>query len=108
MTQKNRMTDTTSPSQRVIEQVAEATNTDPVDLEPLYTRIDPDCLDSIFSDQSSRASRARGQVSFPMAGCHVVVKADGTVDVSKQKGIEHTSPVSKDAASASSAAESPD
>jgi len=72
-----------SVSQRVIAEVAATTGKDPLEMEPLYTRVDPDCLETIFSGDSRTAARNRGQISFPMAGCHVTVKADGTVDVTE-------------------------
>lgn len=73
--------DTLSVSDRVIEEVASVTGTDPLEMEPLYTRIDPDCLESLFSDDSLPESRTQGHVAFPMAGCEVVVEADGTIEV---------------------------
>lgn len=84
MTSKMDTTDSMPVSQRVVAAVADATDTDPLDLEPLYTRIDPDCLDEIFGDGASDGGRNLGRVSFPMAGCRVVVSADGTVDVTEQ------------------------
>lgn len=80
------MTTTDSPtnvplSQRVIEQVARETDTDPIDLEPLFTRIDPDALDALFSDGAGTTVRAEGEVTFPMAGCDVTVDASGAIDV---------------------------
>lgn len=68
-------------SLRVVEKVAEATDTDPMNLEPLYERIDPDSLDGLFSDPNPMDNRRVGHVSFTMAGCEVVVWADDTVDV---------------------------
>lgn len=68
-------------SQRVVREVAAVTDTDPADLEPLYRQVDPDCLDAIFRDSHSAFPRNAGLVTFPMADCQVVVRADGTVDV---------------------------
>lgn len=73
--------DTEPVSRRVVEQVAEATDSDPMELEPLYERIDPDALDDLFSDPHPMDNRRVGHVSFTMAGCEVVVWADDTVDV---------------------------
>ncbi|WP_164471084.1 HalOD1 output domain-containing protein [Halorubrum sp. CSM-61] len=69
-----------SVSQRVIAEVAETAGMDPLEMEPLYTRIDPDCLETIFSGESRTAARNQGEISFSMAGCQVTVGADGTVD----------------------------
>lgn len=50
-----------SPSERVVETVAEATATDPLELEPLYDVIDPDALDRLF--RPGRGDRPNGGVS---------------------------------------------
>lgn len=71
-------------SERVIEQVAATTNSDPIDLEPLFSRVDPDALDSLFSNGAGPTVRTQGQLTFPMAGCDVTVAADGTIDVEPQ------------------------
>lgn len=73
--------ETTSMSQRIVERVADVTGTDPIELEPLYERVDPECLDSLFDETSPAADRHRGHLAFPMAGCRVVVWADGSIDV---------------------------
>jgi hypothetical protein len=74
----------TTISDRVIDRLAERTNTDPIELEPLFGRVDPDALDSLFSDGAGSIVRTEGQLSFPMAGCEVTVTADGGVDVVPQ------------------------
>lgn len=71
-------------SERVINQVADVTGTDPLELEPLYHSVDPDCLDTLFETSESTAGQSGGHVQFSMAGCRVVVSADGSIDVSPQ------------------------
>ncbi|MFD1643615.1 HalOD1 output domain-containing protein [Halohasta litorea] len=71
-------------SKRVINRVADVTGTDPLELEPLYYCVDPDCLNSIFENNKSTPSQCGGHVQFSMAGCQVIVNADGSVDVSTQ------------------------
>lgn len=68
-------------SERVVEEVAAATDTDPIELEPLYAHVDPDALDALFSNGAGRTVRHQGEIAFPMAGCDVTVGADGTVEV---------------------------
>jgi len=106
MTQRLNHHDAAPVSERVVEAVADATNTDPLDLEPLYTRIDPDALDAMFGG-GSETGRTEGRVSFPMAGCQVVVTADGTIDVSEQRPAETPKP-GKETVSPSNASGSPD
>ena len=83
-------TTTSSPSdesthetitERVVANVAAATGTDPVDLEPLYYSVDPDCLEGLFGRDNDSRGMVHGHLAFTMEGCRVVVWADGTVDV---------------------------
>ena len=67
-----------SISEAVILAVSEATETDPIELEPLYDYVDPDALDRLFRTRGGLASR-QGTVVFTMDGCEVTVHADGTV-----------------------------
>ncbi|MFB1062412.1 HalOD1 output domain-containing protein [Natrinema sp. H-ect4] len=58
-----------TPTNAVIEAVAEATDSDPLDLPPLYEAVDPDALNTLFD-----SSETSGQVSFPYAGFEVTVR----------------------------------
>lgn len=63
-------------SERVVDALAAATDTDPLGLEPpLYRSIDLDALDRIFARGST------GRVQFDYDSHEVVVSADGTVAV---------------------------
>lgn len=68
-------------SQRVVRAVADEAGTDPMALEPLYTSIDPDCLDRLFAGTSTDVDHRGGFVSFRYAGYRVTVTHDGTVHV---------------------------
>lgn len=72
-------------SQRVVNEVAATTGIHPLELEPLYTRVDPDSLDSIFSGAAPTAGRCQNRISFSMAGCRVVVGANGTIEVTEDR-----------------------
>lgn len=76
-------------SERVVDEVAAATDSDPIDLEPLYTRVDPDALDALFSNGAGTTVRHQGEITFPMAGCDVTVGADGTVEVDPQTSAQN-------------------
>lgn len=66
-----------SVSQTVVRAVAEATDINPLALDPrLYEVIDGDALDQLFDEE-----RSEGQVEFTMAGCQVSVHADDHVVV---------------------------
>lgn len=74
----------TTPSQAVIEAVANAEDVRPEELrppkyEPLHAVIDPEALDTIFASRSSGVPRAGGDVSFTFCGYHVTVDQRGTV-----------------------------
>jgi arginase family enzyme len=73
-----------STSQRVIEAVAETTGDDLTEVGPLYHTIDPDALDRLFSPTRG-GTRTGGYVEFEFAGCQVVVRGDGEVDVTERE-----------------------
>lgn len=71
-------------SQRVIATVADETDTDPTELEPLYHAIDPDCLDALFqpsSQTSDPTAPPRVRLVFRYADRQVRVAADGSIDL---------------------------
>lgn len=67
-------------SETVVTAVAEAKGINPLDLEPLYSVIDPDALNSMFCP-SVGTPPAQIELSFSMAGCEVVIHGDGEVAV---------------------------
>ncbi|WP_128478040.1 HalOD1 output domain-containing protein [Halorussus pelagicus] len=72
-----------SVSQRVIAAVAEETGKEPTEVGPLYHVIDPDALDRLFSTVGG-GDRAQGHVEFAFAGCDVVVRGSGDVEVTER------------------------
>lgn len=92
--------DTSTISQRVVEKVAAATDTDPCDLAPLYPAIDPDALNSLFDGAHFIESGTDGYVTFRMSGCEVVIWADGTVEVDAEEECATDAPTSGGASSA--------
>jgi hypothetical protein len=62
-------------SKRVVQTVAKTTNTDALELPPLYDAIDPDALDTLVGAMSD------GTVSFIYAGHEVTVASDGTISL---------------------------
>lgn len=69
----------TDVSGRVIEEVADKLDTDPLELDPLYETIDPDALNQLF--QTQEVANHVDCVEFTLAGCHVAVYGTGTIDV---------------------------
>lgn len=67
-------------SETVVMAVAEAKGVDPVELEPLYTSVDPDALNNVFRPTVGHSTSAM-EFSFSMADCEVVVRGDGDVVV---------------------------
>ena len=63
--------DDEEPSMAVIDLVADATDTDPIDLDPLYNVIDPEVIDSLASSSDFSS------LEFVYAGHTVVVETDG-------------------------------
>ncbi|WP_222915809.1 HalOD1 output domain-containing protein [Natrinema sp. SYSU A 869] len=66
-----------SISLRVVEALADETNTDAHELEPLYNAVDPEALDQLFQPDST----ADISVEFEYDGLLVGVRSDGTVTV---------------------------
>lgn len=65
-------------AETVIEATAEATGTDPLELEPLYTTVDPDALQSLVGGPPDGAN---AMVTFDYEGCRVTVHRGGRVEV---------------------------
>ncbi|MDG5776851.1 HalOD1 output domain-containing protein [Haloarculaceae archaeon H-GB2-1] len=68
-------------SLRVVTAIADATGKSPTAIEPLYSAVDPDALDELFGGGTSDRAPFGGTLTFTLEGCDVVVRADGTVDV---------------------------
>ena len=67
-------------SETVVSTVAEAKDVDPLELEPLYSVVDPDALNSMFSP-SKGSPPTTMELSFSLADCEVTVRGDGEVAV---------------------------
>lgn len=66
-------------SSGVIDAVAEATETDPLDLHPpLFEAIDPDALDTLVASASAPL-----QIQFEYVGVQVTVEHTGTIQAEK-------------------------
>lgn len=66
-----------SPSLRVIDALADATDTDPLELDPLYNVVDPEALDQFVRADASDAV----SVQFVYDGHDVEVRGDGSITV---------------------------
>ena len=67
---------TVSPSTAVAELVAEATDSDPAAIGPLYDAIDSDALDALVRHRGGSTDCV---VTFPYDGVEVTVSGDGEV-----------------------------
>lgn len=50
-------------------------------LEPLYTVIDPEALNSVFQPTDPDTTQPHGQVTFPYHGYEVTVRVNGRISV---------------------------
>lgn len=64
----------------VVEAVATATETDPLEIAPLHRTVDPDALDHLF-EPADEDGKASGWLRFSFAGCRVAVRSDGHIGV---------------------------
>ncbi|WP_224450313.1 HalOD1 output domain-containing protein [Haloprofundus salilacus] len=80
-------------STTVVMAVADAKGVDPLELEPIYSVIDPDALNRVFQPTVGSA-RDSLELQFSMAGCDVVVRGDGEVVVTPPKSSETTAAIS--------------
>lgn len=70
-----------TPTQMIVEKVAEADDVSPEELDPpLIEVIDPDALDDIFRNTAT-ADRRGGQVTFPYRGYMITVSGDGNISI---------------------------
>lgn len=67
-----------APSTAVISAVAALTDTDPLDIEPLHSAIDPDALDTIATDQPAEGDL---KVTFNLDSHAVTVKSSGSLQI---------------------------
>lgn len=65
----------------IITAIGEVTNTDPVELPPLGSAIDPNALNELFPRNAAGDPRIEGYVTFEFAGCVVLVDQDDRVVV---------------------------
>jgi hypothetical protein len=76
----NKNLDTNTPeqiSQTIVQHVASESETDAIELQPLYEVIDPDALDAIVNSYSSSDS----SMTFTYNDYTVTVDADGAVNL---------------------------
>lgn len=77
MTETTLDTHNDSISLRVVDALADATDTDVYELEPLYNVVDPEALDQLCRSDASVDVR----VEFEYDGLLVDVRSDGTVAI---------------------------
>lgn len=65
------------PTKVIVDAVAEAEDTSPLDLPPLYEFVDPDVIEKLLDERTDRGA----VLGFRMAGWVVFVRADGRVRV---------------------------
>lgn len=75
----------TPPSRAIVETVADAVDSDVLELPPLQRAIDADALDSLFGDVAHHPSGSLHEVSFTYADCEIAVAAYGEVTVEPRR-----------------------
>jgi beta-galactosidase beta subunit len=70
---------TRQPAEAVVYAVAEASQTDPLDLPPLYSVVDTDALNAIVETSTNSRSQTEITVSFEYADHHVILDGYGRI-----------------------------
>ena len=66
----------------IVEAVAEITNVEVLDIDPLYESIDPDALNKIFEPRAEGEPRKiGGSVTIAANECTVTVYSDGEIEI---------------------------
>lgn len=65
----------TPVSEQVVQTVANQSDTDELDLPPLFDTLDPESLDTLIREMN------KGEVSFEYEGYSITVTTDGVVEV---------------------------
>jgi hypothetical protein len=68
-------------STAIVREVARREGVPAVDLDSIYTVIDPDALEELFSPRYDGQPRPDGRVTFPYCGYEVTVTSDRTIHV---------------------------
>lgn len=71
-----------SLAEKVVTAVADAANTSPNELPPLYEVIEPDALNRLFAPTYTGNSRSEGRITFLYAGYRVVINSSSIEEVS--------------------------
>lgn len=72
------------PSQAVVERVADLEGVSPTELTPpLYSAIDPEALDSLFSLSTNDTPQAINCICFSYNGYNVQIQNDGNISISE-------------------------
>lgn len=71
-----------SVTQAVVRAMSTETQTDPLELPPLYPVVDPDALDALFAAPSESSARPSCTVVFEYYGREIRVNATGAIQVS--------------------------
>ena len=69
----------TAPSAAVIRTVAIARNEDPMDMPLLYSCVNPDALDSLFTHLTNVDGDCNLRISFPYASYEVTITGHGKI-----------------------------
>lgn len=79
--------ETVSANAAVIESLAAVLHRDPLDIDPLYEYVDTDALDALIRSAGVKSSPYLS-TSFRFENADVTVRADGTIIVAPDDGVE--------------------
>lgn len=72
------------PSQRIINRIADLEGIDPTELTPpLYSKVDPEALDSLFRSPTSDGSEPADHICFRYCGYEIRVESNDHVSITE-------------------------
>lgn len=82
-----------TPSEAIIDALAEAEGVDPMELDPLYETIDGDALDRLFTPRSESEETPSRTFGFTINSWNVFIQSEGSVVICDPDRLTDPAPV---------------
>ena len=82
-----------NPADAVVGAIAAVTDTEPLELPPMYETIDPEALNLLFARRTDDPDAPEKVLSFSMNGWNVFVRDDGRIRICDPTGPDDPGPI---------------